>query len=276
MRRIFNVPIEIIEFESLANRFFEGLVGGARFYYVSANPEILVEAARDPKYKRLLRRSKCNFADGVGLVGAYYFNKKPLAQFSILNNVLNLVGFYFFLIKNIFRFSQQRLTGIDFFVKILNDARINKYKIFLLGGNLGVLTKTKKYLLKLNKNLNIIGFNDKVKVTLKDRHIEIDKENFLIEQLNDLKPDIIFIGLSHPKQEYLADYLFNKIKTLKFAMGVGGTFDYLGGRNIRAPAIVRKLGFEWLWRLFFEPRKRFCRILKAVIIFPWSYLNQKI
>lgn len=278
MKYILDVPVEIIKLPNLADKFFDYLAKEDQFFFTSINPEILVESFKSWRYKNLLKRSKCNFADGIGLVGAYYFTKKRFFRFYLLNTILNQLRFYIFIMVNVLDFSKKRLAGVDFFVKLLTDARINKYKIFLVGGKQGVLEGTIRYLLKLNKNLNIVGFNDEVEVLLsKDGQIRINKEQFFINHLNDLKPDIIFIGLGYPKQEYFADYILKKVKSLKFTMGVGGTFDYLGGKSIRAPEVVRKLGFEWLWRLFFEPRKRLFRIIKAVIIFPWLYLkNQKI
>jgi len=54
---------------------------------------------------------------------------------------------------------------------------------------------------------------------------------------------------------------------VKIAMGVGGSFDYISGKAGRAPRLIRKIGLEWLWRLFAEP-KRIKRIFKATILFP--------
>ncbi len=274
MQKIFSVPVEILSFQELLGRFFDHINRGEKFYFVSANPEILLESIKDAKYRKILQKSKSNFVDGIGLVGAYYFNKKQIIRFCFLNNVLNQIRFYIFVARNVFSFARKRLAGADFFVKLLSDKRINQYKIFFLGGKLSVLEGAEKYLLKLNKNLHIVGYDDKIKVVLKKKQIKIFQEPFFLAQLNSLKPDIIFIGLGHPKQEYFANYVLSKVKTLKFAMGVGGTFDYIGGKIPRAPIILQNLGIEWLWRFFFEP-KRLSRIIKAVIFFPWLYIKKQ-
>jgi N-acetylglucosaminyldiphosphoundecaprenol N-acetyl-beta-D-mannosaminyltransferase len=57
-------------------------------------------------------------------------------------------------------------------------------------------------------------------------------------------------------------------------MGVGGAFDFMSGRIRRAPKIIQKIGFEWLWRLILEPR-RLPRILQAVFVFPLLILMDK-
>jgi len=57
-------------------------------------------------------------------------------------------------------------------------------------------------------------------------------------------------------------------------MGVGGAFDFISGNIKRAPFILQKIGLEWLWRLGQEP-KRFNRIIKATIVFPFLALFKK-
>jgi N-acetylglucosaminyldiphosphoundecaprenol N-acetyl-beta-D-mannosaminyltransferase len=56
------------------------------------------------------------------------------------------------------------------------------------------------------------------------------------------------------------------------AMGVGGVFDYITGRVPLAPAWVRRMGLEWLYRLLRQPR-RWRRILIAVPLFSWAVLR---
>ena len=70
--------------------------------------------------------------------------------------------------------------------------------------------------------------------------------------------DIIFVALGFPKQEYFINLLSNEAieqssNRALVLMAVGGTFDYLAGRSIRAPGWVRNIGLEWLYRLIHEP-----------------------
>ena len=64
--------------------------------------------------------------------------------------------------------------------------------------------------------------------------------------------DILFVALGVPKQEmFIAKYLQNL--PVKAAVGVGGAFDYISGDVVRAPKLIQKLGFEWLFRLIRQP-----------------------
>ena len=75
-----------------------------------------------------------------------------------------------------------------------------------------------------------------------------------LEEINQLKPDLIWVGLSSPKQDFLAKY---HVKALRHGllMGVGGVFDYLSGDVQKSPEWVKKIGMRWLWRLAKEPRR---------------------
>jgi N-acetylglucosaminyldiphosphoundecaprenol N-acetyl-beta-D-mannosaminyltransferase len=55
---------------------------------------------------------------------------------------------------------------------------------------------------------------------------------------------------------------------IKLAVGVGGSFDFVAGKQIRAPLLMQKLGLEWLWRLVCQP-SRWKRIWTAVVVFSW-------
>lgn len=60
--------------------------------------------------------------------------------------------------------------------------------------------------------------------------------------------------------------------TIRLALGVGGSFDFLTGKLPRAPKIMRILGLEWLWRFILEPKYRAKRIWHAIAVFPWKVL----
>ena len=77
-----------------------------------------------------------------------------------------------------------------------------------------------------------------------------------------------------PKQEL---WISNNLKKLdiNLAIGVGGTFDFVAGIKKRAPKFFRKIGLEWFWRLFIEP-KRFKRIFAAVPKFVYAVCREKI
>jgi len=96
--------------------------------------------------------------------------------------------------------------------------------------------------------------------------------SFLIADI--IQPDCIFVALGAPRQEEWIRDNISKYPTVKIAMGVGGSFDFISGRVRRAPIIFRNIGIEWLWRLAVQPwRAR--RIFNAVIFFPLTVLREK-
>jgi len=85
--------------------------------------------------------------------------------------------------------------------------------------------------------------------------------------------DIVFSALGHPEQEtWLADLRAAR-PNARIAVGVGGVFDFLSGAIRRAPRCIQIVGLEWLWRMLLEPRRRWKRIINAVIIFPLNVIR---
>jgi putative (di)nucleoside polyphosphate hydrolase len=65
-----------------------------------------------------------------------------------------------------------------------------------------------------------------------------------------------------------------KLPSVRLAMAVGGSFDFMTGKRQRAPRWLRLIGLEWLWRLAIQPT-RWRRIYRAVIVFPYKFLKWK-
>ena len=102
-----------------------------------------------------------------------------------------------------------------------------------------------------------------------------NKNEEVIDQIIDASPDILFVAFGHPKQEmWIAEHL-KEIPSVKIAVGVGGSFDYISNLKKRPPLFIQKLGLEWLVRLLYEP-KRILRIGTAVIVFPIIVVYSKI
>ncbi len=151
------------------------------------------------------------------------------------------------------------LAGVDFFYNFCTSSKMSGQKIFLLGGFNGVAQETAKKLKEKNPNLLI----------------EVGEEiNGAVEKINNFNPVAIFVALGAPRQEkWIYDNL-KKMSSVRLAMVVGGTFDFISGRVPRAPLPLKKLGLEWLWRLMVEPR-RVGRIYNAVVRFPFLVIKSR-
>jgi N-acetylglucosaminyldiphosphoundecaprenol N-acetyl-beta-D-mannosaminyltransferase len=86
------------------------------------------------------------------------------------------------------------------------------------------------------------------------RELNADEERELAAKVRESKPDVIWVGISTPKQErFMARYL-GKLDT-KLMVGVGAAFDFHTGRIKDAPDWVKAAGLQWLHRLLQEPRR---------------------
>ena len=161
-----------------------------------------------------------------------------------------------------------KISGADLAYDICRLASSRSYRIFLLGGEKGVAKLAKANLIKMYKTLHIVGDLDGIAI---DPSRDDDE---LISKINRLKCDILFVSLGAPKQELWIARNIDRLNANVF-IGLGGTLDYISGRISRAPALMRKLNLEWLYRVLVEP-KRLKRILRAVFVFPIKVIFLKI
>ena len=94
----------------------------------------------------------------------------------------------------------------------------------------------------------------------------------MLNLIRQAKPSILFVGMGMPAQEkWIAKNL--QALGIPVVMGVGGSFDVLSGKLKRAPAWMRRLGIEWLYRLAQEPWR--WRRIAQLPVFAWRVLKQK-
>jgi N-acetylglucosaminyldiphosphoundecaprenol N-acetyl-beta-D-mannosaminyltransferase len=132
---------------------------------------------------------------------------------------------------------------IDDLLKVIEKKRL---KVFLLGCQKAVVEKTALTIRKKYPDINVVGYHS--------GFFNKNEEIKIVKQLNDLKPNIVFVGMGLPYQEY---YIFNNWEKLPKAvyLGVGGVFYYISKTKSRAPGWMRDFSLEWIYRLFQEPRR---------------------
>ncbi|MFH1790256.1 MAG: WecB/TagA/CpsF family glycosyltransferase [bacterium] len=206
------------------------------------NPEIIVDSHKDSYLAKVLNTGDINICDGVGL------------QMAIL-------------LKQGIKI--KRLAGVDFMLAMCQKASISGKTVFLLGSdNDKVVSRVATNLKNKFGNLKIVGISPGPRISIKDDALIMDhaENSEIIAQINSAPPDILFVAFGHNKQEKWIFENISKIPCVKIVMAVGGSFDFISGHVTRAPLWIRKIGLEWLFRLFIQPR-RILRILKATIIF---------
>jgi len=166
---------------------------------------------------------------------------------------------------------KEKVAGSDLFPRFCEFAAKKGYKIFLLGAGPGVAKKAGENLKQKNPGLEIVG-------TYSPSYgFETDEsENQkIIKMIQLAKPDVLFVGLGAPKQEKWI-YKYKEQYKVPVSIGVGASFDFIAGNVKRAPQWMSNYGFEWLWRLFQEPKRLWKRYLIDDVPFFYLILKQKI
>lgn len=145
-------------------------------------------------------------------------------------------------------FDMEQVTGPDFMVRLCQDAVPFGFRHFLYGGEPGVAETLRDSLSRIAPGIEIVGVYTPPFRALTDQ--EFDD---LRIQIDTVSPDVVWIGLSTPKQErFMKDFLGRL--NVKLMVGVGAAFDFHTGRIKQSPLWVKKIGMQWLHRLWQDPR----------------------
>jgi N-acetylglucosaminyldiphosphoundecaprenol N-acetyl-beta-D-mannosaminyltransferase len=149
----------------------------------------------------------------------------------------------------------RRVFGPDLMLAVIGDPALRACSHFLYGGDYGVAQALEASLRRRYPDIHIAGT-----YTPPFRPLNHAEAAELQQTLDRVRPDIVWVGLSTPKQEkFMAEYLPHLKTTLM--IGVGAAFDFHTGRLQDSPTWVKQLGLQWLHRLLQEPRRLWKRYL---------------
>jgi N-acetylglucosaminyldiphosphoundecaprenol N-acetyl-beta-D-mannosaminyltransferase len=144
----------------------------------------------------------------------------------------------------------------------------NGAKHFFYGGADGVAELLVRKLKEKFPKLQVVGT-----FTPPFRALNAAEEENLAKQIRAAQPDILWVGLSTPKQEkFMAEYLPKLDSTVM--IGVGAAFDFHSGRVKQAPRWMQRSGLEWFYRLCSEPRRLGKRYLRNNPLFALKFFGQ--
>jgi N-acetylglucosaminyldiphosphoundecaprenol N-acetyl-beta-D-mannosaminyltransferase len=184
-------------------------------------------AYKSNSYRRILESGGICFSDGFPLT--MYLNRKFAPQ-----NVA-------------------QCRGADFMVEICKLSP-EGIKHAFIGTTTENLIKVIQELGHLNPNLANSSYYAPPYTSLEDINYKAILEFVRMEN-----PDFVWVGMGTPKQDYVAFYIASSCK--RTAIAVGAAFDFLSGTKKEAPTSMQKLGLEWLFRLWTEPRRLWKRYL---------------
>jgi N-acetylglucosaminyldiphosphoundecaprenol N-acetyl-beta-D-mannosaminyltransferase len=238
---VLGVGVSAINLDSALARIAGALEARTKGYVCVTGVHGVSEAQRDPAFRAILNGAFLNTPDGMPTVW-----------------VGRMQGFR----------EMDRVYGPDLMLAVCRYTAERGHTHFLYGGAEGVADELRRRLEARFPGLRIVGT-----YTPPFRPLNAAEAEDLIRRVAALKPDIIWVGLSTPKQEkFMAEYWRKLDTTLLF--GVGAAFDFHAGRVRQAPRWMQRSGLEWFYRLGCEPRRLWRRYLKNNPLFILRILGQ--
>jgi N-acetylglucosaminyldiphosphoundecaprenol N-acetyl-beta-D-mannosaminyltransferase len=166
----------------------------------------------------------------------------------------------------------RRVYGPDLMRRMTAVSALRGYRQFYYGGADGVADRLRRELLKTHPDLEVAGV-----LCPPFRELTPDEDCAIVETINAARPDIVWVGLSTPKQEFWMAGHLGRIEA-PVMIGVGAAFDFLAGTKRQAPPFMQRNGLEWLFRLRSEPRRlwrRYAYIVPTFVVLAAGELFRK-
>jgi len=219
---------------------------------LSTNKKVLVNtinqysyciAEQDSEFKKSLKGSDILLPDGIGIVlAARLLEKKKV----------------------------KKIAGADLHSFLLEKLNSEGGSCFYLGTSVETLQKIESRIHLEYPNIKVASYSP----PFKNKFSELDSQT-MIDQVNQFKPEVLFIGMTAPKQEKWAYANKDKLDS-KMICSIGAVFDFYAGTVHRPKKIWISLGLEWLGRLIKEPKRMWKRYIYYGAIFGFYLLKEKI
>jgi N-acetylglucosaminyldiphosphoundecaprenol N-acetyl-beta-D-mannosaminyltransferase len=196
-------------------------------FVTTLNPEIILKAHYDRDYQKVLNSADLNICDGFGIKMVVFLKGKRI---------------------------KERQTGVDLADFLLKQAVLGQNQVIVIVSQKSLSTPQE---IERSASEKYPG------IRLKAFYFS---EDLFQKGLTD-SSDIVLVNFGAPEQELFISKKRHRFPQSKILIGVGGALDFLTGKMVRSPKLLRMIGLEWMWRFLQEP-KRLKRIINAVVIFP--------
>lgn len=164
---------------------------------------------------------------------------------------------------------QDNVNGTDMFPLLCEALQENKKSIFLLGAQRKVIESAVANIKQQYPSLIIAGYH----------HGYFSSDEFsqqkVIRQINRSAADMLVVAMGTPVQENWLSKFATQI-AIPVRMSVGGLFDFISGKNSRAPKLMRSLGVEWIWRMAQEPARMWRRYILGNPLFVYRVFKRHV
>lgn len=201
--------------------------GKRPLFFTSANGEVLARVHRDERIAALFAPADHTVADGQALVlASRLVCRQPLPE---------------------------RVATTDLFHDVARLAETEGQSFYFLGASEDEIARAVANVRRLYPRLRIAGACHGYL-----KGAELDAK---LAEINALAPDILWLGLGVPREQHFVGRYGANLGKVGLIKTSGGLFNFLSGKNRRAPAWMQRVGLEWLWRAILEPRRLALRYL---------------
>ncbi|WP_119309163.1 WecB/TagA/CpsF family glycosyltransferase [Cohaesibacter haloalkalitolerans] len=214
--------------------------GRKPLYVTSANGQVLSMCASDSAIRELFLKADLIHADGTPLVkAARLLAKTPLPE---------------------------RVATTDLVHNAARMAEKEKASFYFLGATQEGIEKAVANMKRLYPDLIFAGY--------RNGYVSADEEQGVIDEINRAAPDILWIGMGVPLEQRFVARNLEKLTGVGVVKTSGGLFDFLSGKNSRAPQWMQDVGLEWAYRIYQEPGRLFWRYLTTNPHAVWLLLTR--
>jgi exopolysaccharide biosynthesis WecB/TagA/CpsF family protein len=238
-RPLLNVWADDLSMEDLLGRL--QTVGGVVF---TVNPDHLYHLQYNPAFVQAYRSADIITVDSHYVRVAMWLSGRPVAN---------------------------RLPGSDIVPAFCaRGAADPDVRIFLLGARPGVAQAAREAMNRKAARELVVGAHGPSMNFVNDP-TEIDA---VLEMIEASGANVLFVGLGAPKQEIWISSVRHRLPQVRVMMGIGATIDYEAGAVKRAPMPLRRLGLEWTYRVFTEPRRYLMRYVRSSRFIWWMLMDR--
>ncbi len=225
---VLGVGVDAVDMATAVRAIASAVMGGRKGYVCATGVHGVMEARRNVEVRQALAHAMLVAPDGMPTVWMGRLQGLP---------------------------QMRRVFGPDLMLEVFRATSLEGCKHFLYGGADGVASQLRAALQRRFPKCHIVGT-----YTPPFRPLNQQEELELRTLVSQLQPDIIWVGLSTPKQELFMAHSFSSLEA-KVMIGVGAAFDYHTGRLKDSPQWLKPLGLQWVHRLAQEPRRLWKRYL---------------
>lgn len=214
------MKIDNVDKEGIFTKINEEVIGKSKGYISITNTEAMYIGSNNKKHAEFINNSYLSLCDGTGLVIAGKFHGIKISKYH----------------------------GPDFFEDALKEGQKYGWTHYFLGGQEGIAEKLIENFTRKFPDVKIVGH-----YSPPFRELTEEEETAMVDRINTLKPNFVWVSLGLPKQERWIVNFKDRLDT-NLLVGVGASFDFHTDNVNRAPLFYQKIGLEWLYRTCFERR----------------------